>query len=118
MTAEETPIYEPGDVVYGDDPYKGNEASRPWLIITNHEGRPFFGEQYIALSLTTKTWMEGLIEIQSDDWVRGGTPEKSRVVPWGVQSIGSEDINHWQGRLDGQLVTRVTRSLVDCIQGS
>ena len=63
MTGDEQPIYEPGDVVYGTDPYKGDEAGRPWLIVSNREGRPFHGEQYIAISLTTRTWMEGLIEI-------------------------------------------------------
>lgn len=55
MTDQEIPIYEPGDIVYGVDPYKDDEAARPWLIISNHEGRPFHGEQYIALSLTTRT---------------------------------------------------------------
>jgi hypothetical protein len=37
VTDEESAIYEPGDVVYGNDPFKGGEAARPWLIISNHE---------------------------------------------------------------------------------
>lgn len=37
----DAPIYEPGDVVYGADPYKGDEAARPWLVISNHEGARF-----------------------------------------------------------------------------
>lgn len=108
MTADETPIYEPGDVVYGDDPYKGDEAARPWLILSNHDGRPFHGEQYIAVSLTSRTWMDGLVEIDADEWIRGGTPADSRVV----QSIDSDDISYWQGRLDDQLVAEVIDSLV------
>lgn len=116
MTAEETPIYEPGDVVYGDDPYKGDEAARPWLVISNHEGRPFHGDQYIAVSLTTRTWMDGLIEIGAEEWVRGGTPADSRIVPWGVQSIDSDDIAYWQGRVTSQLVSDVIESLVDYLQ--
>ena len=78
------PVYEPGDVVYGDDPYKGSEAARPWPILSNHEGQPFHGEQYIALSLTTQTWMNGLIEIDADAWLHGGTPDDSRLIPWAV----------------------------------
>jgi mRNA interferase MazF len=111
VTGAEPPIYEPGDVVYGDDPYKGDEAARPWLIISNHEGRPFHGEQYIALSLTTRTWMDDLIEIDPDEWIRGGTPADSRIVPWGVQSIASDDIDYWQGRLEERLVTEAIESL-------
>jgi len=61
VTDEETPIFERGDVVYGDDPFKGEEDARPWLILSNHEGHPFHGDQYIALTLTSKSWMDGLI---------------------------------------------------------
>jgi hypothetical protein len=50
VTDEEIPIFERGDVVYGDDPFKGEEDARPWLILSNHEGRPFYGEQYIAVT--------------------------------------------------------------------
>ncbi|WP_158599396.1 hypothetical protein [Halobellus sp. Atlit-38R] len=50
MTDAETPILERGDVVYGDDPFKAEEAARPWLILSNHEGRPFHGNQHYPLS--------------------------------------------------------------------
>nr|WP_233752275.1 MULTISPECIES: type II toxin-antitoxin system PemK/MazF family toxin [Halostella] len=82
MTDEDPPIFERGDVVYGDDPFKGDEDARPWLILSNHEGRPFHGEQYIALTLTSKSWMDGLIDIPEESWLRGGTPDESRVIPW------------------------------------
>jgi mRNA-degrading endonuclease toxin of MazEF toxin-antitoxin module len=37
VTAEESvPIFERGDVVYGDDPFKGDEAARPWLVLSNN----------------------------------------------------------------------------------
>ena len=116
VTAEEAPVYEPGDVVYGDDPYKGKEAARPWLVISNHEGKPFHGEQYIALSLTTRTWMGGLIDIDEDVWVRGATPAESRVIPWAEKSIDSGDIDYWQGRLTEQFVTETIDSLVEYIR--
>lgn len=73
-TADGSPIFEPGDVVYGDDPFRGSKAARPWLIDSNHEGRPFHGEQYIALKQTTKDWLDGLVEISDAEWSRGGAP--------------------------------------------
>lgn len=117
MSGDETPIYERGDVVYGDDPFKGEEAARPWLILSNHDGRPFHGDQYIALTLTSKSWLNGLLEIPEEGWVRGGTPEESRIVPWGVQSIDREDVDYWQGRLEEALVDEATEVLVDELQG-
>ena len=116
MTDEETPIFERGDVVYGDDPFKGEEDARPWLILSNHAGRPFHSEQYIALTLTSKSWIDGLIEIPETNWVRGGTPDNSRIVPCGVQSIAQEDIDFWQGRLDSDLVDQAVAALVEELQ--
>ena len=111
--AESRPIFERGDVVYGDDPFTSGETARPWLILSNHEGRPFHGEQYIALTLTTKSWLDGLIEIPSESWLRGGTPDESRIVPWGVQSLDREDIDYWQGRLTSDLVDEAVAALID-----
>lgn len=112
MSEDEVPIFQPGDVVYGADPFKGSAAGRPWVIVSNHEGRPFHGEQYVALTLTTRTWMEGLIEVDASDWLRGGTPEKIHVVPWGVQSISQADVDFWQGRLETDVVREAVSSLI------
>lgn len=92
-------VYERGDVVYGRDPFEREEAARPWLVLTNHEGRPFHGDQCVALTLTTKSWLDGLVAIRSSDWIHGRTPHGSRLVPWGVQSLARSDIDRWQGRL-------------------
>ena len=116
MTDEKAPIFERGDIVYGDDPFNGEEDARPWLILSNHEGRPFHGDQYITLSLTSKSWMDGLIEIPETSWVRGGTPDESRIVPWAVQSIDHEDIDFWQGRIDSDLVDQAVAALVEELQ--
>ncbi|MCY4730611.1 type II toxin-antitoxin system PemK/MazF family toxin [Natronomonas gomsonensis] len=113
---EGPPIFERGDVVYGADPFKSEGDARPWLILSNHEGRPFHGEQYIALTLTSKFWLDGLIEIPETGWIRGGTPDDSRIVPWAVQSIAREDIDFWQGRLDGTLVEEAVAALVEEFQ--
>lgn len=67
MTDDEaTPIFERGDGVYGDNPFKGDEDARPWLILSNHERPPFHGEQYIALTSTSKSWMDEFIEIPEE----------------------------------------------------
>jgi hypothetical protein len=29
-----TPVFERGDVVYGGDPFNGEEDARPWLILS------------------------------------------------------------------------------------
>ena len=34
--------------------------------------------------------------------------DESRIFPWGVQSIGHEDIAFWHGRLAGELVDTAT----------
>lgn len=112
MSASDGAIYVPGDVVYGDDPFKGVDAARPWMIVSNHEGQPFHGEQYVALTLTSRSWLNGLSEIPERAWLCGGTPRESRIVPWGVQSLTSDDILRWQGRLDDELVDHAIDGLV------
>jgi hypothetical protein len=57
--------------------------------------------------------MDGLVEIPEESWLRGGTPDGSRIVPWGVQSIDHEDIDFWQGRLGRDLVDEAVAVLVD-----
>lgn len=116
MTTAGSPIFEPGDVVYGADPFKGEAAARPWVVVSNHEDQPFHGEQYIALSLTTRSWLDRLIEIEADDWVEGGTPQESRIVPWAIQSIASDDIDIWQGRLTAAVVDRAIESIIQYLQ--
>ena len=111
MTDEESPIYEPGDVVYGDDPFKGAEDARPWLVISNHEGQSFHGNQYIASTLTTKTWHDDFIEIPEASWIRGGTPDDSRVVRGESSRLGVGTSTTGKGHLTSQSsTTRPNRS--------
>lgn len=60
--------------------------------------------------------MDGLLNIEQDEWTHGGTPKDSRIIPWGVQSLSSEDISHWQGRLENHLVSTAIDSLVDYLR--
>lgn len=117
MTDEEAAlVFERGDVVYGDDPFDREHAGRPWLVLSNHDGRPFHGEQYIVLTLTTKSWMDGLVDIPEESWLRGGTPAESRIVPWGVQSIDHEDIDFWQGHMESGPVDEAVATLIEELQ--
>ena len=65
------------------------------------------------MTLTTKRWMDGLIEIPEGRWVRGGTPDESRIVPWGVQSIDHDDVDFWQGRLERGIVDEAVAALTE-----
>lgn len=110
MTGDSQPIFERGDVVYGDDPFKTDEAARPWLVVSNHEGRPFHGEQYLALTLPTRSWMDGLVEIPEQAWIRGGTPVTSRPVGRSATHAGRH--HRWQGRLRDDIVDQAVDALV------
>ncbi|SDX75069.1 hypothetical protein SAMN04487946_102115 [Halobellus clavatus] len=60
--------------------------------------------------------MNRLIAIPKECWLRGGTSDESRIVPWGVQSIDHEDIDFWQGCLAGDLVDETVAALGEELQ--
>lgn len=99
MSDDETLMCELGDVIDGDDPFDGEEDVRPWLFLSNHESRKFHGEQYFALAVRTKVWMDALTDTAEEHWIRVGKPDERRIVPWGVQAITREDERPDQGRL-------------------
>ncbi len=75
MTAER------GDVVVATDPFRDDEmAGRPFLVINRTE-TPFHGEQYITCSLTTRTWHNERIPLTDEQWVDGGAPKSSSIMP-------------------------------------
>jgi len=56
--------------------------------------------------------MDRLINIPEKSWLRGGTPNENRIVPWGVQSIGHEGIDFCRGRLETDIVNEAIAALV------
>ena len=106
-----------GDVVYGADPFKDGTYSRPWLIISN-DTQPFQGDQYIVLSLTTKTWHDGRISIADDDWLDGGTSDDSSILPWSIETLDQADIDYWQGTLSDVVVTEAVDALVTFVRST
>lgn len=104
------PTYERGDVVEASDPFTEAKPSRPFLI-ANTATHPFHGEQYVAITLTTKAWYDETIPLSADDFREGGVPEESAIVPWGVVSPGHEDIVDWFGRVEPDPVNRAVEQL-------
>ena len=95
--------FERGDMVYSADQFKGNDYSRPWLIVSNNT-HPFQGDQYVVLAPTSKTWHDGSVPIDDDTWIDGGAPNRSSVLPWSVETIKPSDIEHRQGTIEASLV--------------
>ena len=89
--------YERGDVIEAGDPFTESKPSRPFVIV-NTDSHPFDGEQYVALTLTTRSWYEETIPLTDDDFLEGGMPKRSYLVPWGVVSLSHDDVLDWFGR--------------------
>jgi len=97
--------YDRGDVVFGVDPFDNGKNARPWLIVSD-DSHPFYGEQYVALTLTSKTWYDDGFALRDRDWIRGGMPENSKVMTWGFGSPSHDDLDRdrWQGTLEATVV--------------
>lgn len=95
--------YDRGDVVVATDPFRDDDsAGRPFLVV-NRPGTPFHGEQYVALSLTTRTLYDERIPLTDEDWMEGGAPESSSIMPW---SVKDEWIDYYQGTLHEEVVSQ------------
>lgn len=143
--------FERGDVVWGIDPFNrdfdgaeqggatdGSDgiAPRPWLVLST-DAVPFHPEQYLCVSLTSRTWHDETIPILASDWAVGGAPAATSVMPWSVAAIKHELLvltgeltpgldlpavdelpNGFQGRLKLPVVDEVTRRLVGYLKGT
>lgn len=101
-----------GTTVYADDPFKAGDAGRPWVIV-NTTDMPFHGEQYVALTLSTKAWYDERLPIDDNDLVEGALPEESSILPWAVTSIDPGDIDRELGRLDDAVVDEAVATLIE-----
>ena len=107
--------YTRGNVIVATDPFKGDDsAARPFLVVDYPE-TPFHGEQYIVLSLTTRTWYDERIPLTDEDWIEGGSPESSSIMPWSVNAIKTQWIDYYQGTLHEDVVDEAVVRLVDYI---
>lgn len=99
-----------GDVVWSDDPFKDGTTGRPWLVL-NDETHPFGDEQHMAVALST-SGHDAAIPIREADWIDGGTPKRSSVLPWAIHSPQRADVTHRQGRLNAAIVARTVEQLL------
>ena len=107
--------YERGDVVIALDPFKDGSSGRPFLVVSAEE-TPFHGEQYIALSLTTRSWYDERIPLEEGAWEEGGAPRSSSIMPWSVNSIDDDLIERYQGRLEDAVVDEATAQLSEYVR--
>jgi hypothetical protein len=112
-------------------------APRPWLIIGD-ESVPFYPDQYLCMTLTTRTWHEESIPISDASWEEGGAPKETYIMPWSVSAIQHKFLdtagelmtrldvvpedevpeNGYQGRLEPDIVNTATRSLIEYLDVS
>ncbi|MDZ7688925.1 MAG: hypothetical protein U5J64_09435 [Halobacteriales archaeon] len=110
-------VFSRGDVVWAPDFFKlsmrselGEPNPRPWLVI-NTDAHPFSDEEYIALSLTT-TKRDIAVKIDDLDWVTGGGPRNSYVVPWNPATLKHGWVgDNRQGRLSEKFVEEAVEEM-------
>lgn len=103
-----------GTIVYGEDPFNDAGSGRPWLLINTPE-MPFHGEQYIALTLSTRTWYDERLPLATDDLLEGGLPEESAVLPWAVASLSPDGIERKLGRATKDVVAEAVATLISYV---
>lgn len=106
--------HERGAIVETTDPFR-DDGNRPFLIV-NTDAHPFHGEQYLAMTLTTRTWYDGTIPLDDEDFVEGDVPEDSSVVPWGVASPGTADVTDRFGRVESATVDEAVDALTSYLR--
>lgn len=107
--------YERGAVVEAGDPFNEGTSTRPFLLM-NTDAHPFYGEQYVAVTLTTRTWYEETIPLDDEDFIEGGVPAASSIVPWGVVSPAHEDVLDRYGHLRESKVDDAVEQLYQYLQ--
>ena len=100
-----------GTVVYATDPFKSGDAGRPWVIV-NTPDMPFHGEQYVVLTLSTKTWYDDRLPIADGDLPEGGLPKDSSILPWAIATVDHGDVDRKLGRVDESVVDEAVWALV------
>lgn len=91
-----------------------DSSPRPYLVISG-DAHPFYGEEYIALAVTTTAW-EAAVPITDDGWVRGGVPKPSYVKPWQPTLLKHDDIEDAFGILDSSVVDRAVKALGEVVE--
>lgn len=99
--------FQRGDVVWHKAPFKEGKQ-RPFVIISD-TSRPFHGEEYTVVGLTTSP-KEETIPLGSSDWLFGEPDEQSHASPWFAFTIKHSRIAAPQGSLTEDATDRIAKA--------
>lgn len=113
MTAPAFDDLKRGHVALAPDPFKQEtEATRPWVVV-NDESHPFDKRQYVVMALTTRTWYDQRISLQSDDFRHREAPRDSAIVPHAVASVTPRLMTDYVCRIDDEPLDRAVETLFE-----
>ena len=116
MTETEVPSFddlERGHVVLAPDPFEPEgDSTRPWVVVNNEE-HPFNKQQYVVMTLTTRTWHDDRIPLGEEDYVHRRAPEDSSVVPHSVASVKPRLMTDYVCRVRDEPLNEAVRTLVE-----
>mgnify|MGYP007038813712 CR=1 FL=1 len=102
-----------GHVVLAPDPFTADDdATRPWVVI-NNEAHPFDTQQYVVMGLTTRTWYDEWIPLNTDDYRHRTAPQESSIVPHAVASLTPVLMTNYVCRIRDGPLDRAVETLVD-----
>lgn len=107
MALFEDAAFQRGDVVWHKAPFK-EDNKRPFVIVSD-DSRPFHGEEYTVVALTTSAKPE-TIPLHSGDWLFGEMEDQSHASPWFAFTIKHERIAAPQGSLTEEATDRIARA--------
>lgn len=100
--------FQRGDIVWHEAPFKEEDNPRPFLILSD-SSRPFHGEEYTVVALTSSPKRE-TIPIESSDWLYGEMDDQSHASPWFAFTIKHEAIVLPQGSLTDEATDRIAKA--------
>lgn len=104
---------ERGHVVLAPDPFTvDDDATRPW-VVANTERHPFDKEQYVVMGLTTRTWYDARIPLETNDFRDRGAPRDSAIVPHAVASLGPTLMADYVCRIRDEPIDRAVAALTE-----
>jgi len=104
---------ERGHVVLAADPFKpDDDTTRPWIVV-NNESHPFDKQQYVVMGLTTQTWYDERIPLDTDDYRHRKAPRESSIVPHAVASLEPALMTDYVCRVHDAPVDRAVETLVE-----
>ncbi len=105
--------YSQGAIVIAEDPF-GTNPKRPYLILSNDQV-PFYGQEYIAVVVTTTARPEA-VELTASRFETGRLPRTSYVSPWSVLTLKDWMVTKQPAKATDATVDEVRREMETYIQ--